>query len=440
MSLVSDTTADSDKSPNRLEAIGPGRQFSLAAYWFAVNLHWIALLQIIIPKQVEQMEPERQALWMSIILGVGAVIPAVVPPVVGALSDRCTSRLGRRKPYMLVGAAVNLAGLALLWFAGNRSSIWLYLAGYLLVQFGNNVATASYSGIIPDVVPEAQRGSASGWMAVMTQLGNIVGAVASGLLMHNGHVAASYLVIGVSLALFLWITLAGMREKCLETAPPRINWLEMIKGFWIDPRKYPDFGWVWLTRFLFTLGMWMVQPYVQLYLRDVVRVKDYVAQTSNLLALALIGATFTGFLGGWVSDRIGRKRVVYIANGMMAVTAVAFLFSHSLAYTLSVGVIYGLAFGAYYSVDWALGCDVLPNKEDAAKDMGVWHISMVLPQSLAPFLSGLILTACGFTKVIGPEGKEYVQYALNGYIVTFCLAAFFLLLSAVLLRNVRGVR
>ncbi len=420
--------------------MGTRQQFSLAAYWFAVNLHWIALLQIIIPKQVEQMAPERQALWMSFILGVGAVIPAVVPPVVGALSDRCVSRLGRRKPYMLSGAAVNLFGLGLLWWAGQQSNIWLYLAGYLLVQFGNNVATASYSGIIPDVVPEHQRGTASGWMAVMTQLGNITGAVASGILMSKGYVTASYLVIAGSLALFLWITISGMREKCLDETPPPIDWIAMIKGFWIDPRKHPDFAWVWVTRFLFTLGMWMVQPYVQLYLRDVVQVKDYVAQTSNLLALALTGATITGFVGGWVSDQIGRKRVVYIANGMMAVTAVAFLFSHSLTYTLCVGVIYGLAFGAYYSVDWALGCDVLPNKENAAKDMGVWHISMVLPQSLAPFLSGLILTGCGYTKVLGPEGTEIVKYSMSGYTVTFCLAAGFLLLSALLLRNVKGVR
>jgi len=103
----------------------------------------------------------------------------------------------------------------------------------------------------------------------------------------------------------------------------------------------------------------------------------------------------------------------------------------------AVAVIYGLAFGAYYSVDWALGCDVLPNRQDAGKDMGVWHIAMVLPQSLAPFLSGLLLTLGGSK---APSSAGVTHYALSGYLMLFCVAAGLLALSALLLRNVRGVR
>jgi MFS family permease len=206
----------------------------------------------------------------------------------------------------------------------------------------------------------------------------------------------------------------------------------LLRSLWIDPRKYPDFAWVWITRALVTMGMWCVQPFIQYYLRDVNHVKNPELMTGLLMAVVLVGATFTGFLGGKVADRIGPKRVVYAANIMIAITSVAFIFSQSLAFTFTVAAIYGLGYGAYYSVDWALGCAVLPSKSDAAKDMGVWHTSMVLPQSIAPFIAGQMLERIG--------GVLPGHYSLTGYSAVFVLAAVFLLFGALGLRNVRGVR
>lgn len=407
---------------------------SVSAYWFATNLHWGALLVVIMPSQVRRaIAPGWHAEALSIVLGVGAVVALVVPPLVGAYSDRCASRWGRRRPYMVAGVGVNLCGLLLMWTAGNRGSFWLYLAAYLVVQFGNNVATASYSGVIPDVVPETQRGEASGYMAAMTQMGTVLGAFASGYLMGAGYVAASYCLIGATLVVFLAITAVGVREQPLARAAETVTLRRILKTLWISPREHPDFAWVWVTRALVTMGMWSVQPYIQYYLGDVIGVQNPEQTAGLLLGLILIGATVTGLLGGALSDRVGRKRIVYAANGLIAAASLAFLLSHSLAFTFVVGIIYGLGFGAYYSVDWALACDVLPSKDSSAKDMGVWHIAMVLPQSLAPFIAGPLLARIG-------RGPTPEHYTLAGYTVIFALAAFFLVLGAVLLRNVRGVR
>jgi Na+/melibiose symporter-like transporter len=407
---------------------------AVSAYWFATNLHWGALLVVMMPSQVKRViAPMWHAQALSVILGVGALVALVTPPIVGAYSDRCASRWGRRRPYMAAGVALNLLGLLLMWTAGDRASFWLYLAAYLVVQFGNNLATASYSGIIPDVVPEAQRGEASGYMAAMTQMGTVLGAFASGYLMGAGYVTASYGLIGCTLVVFLGITAVGVREEPLARATGSVAWRNVLKSLWVNPRKHPDFAWVWLTRALVTMGMWCVQPYIQYYLGDVIGVPNPEQTTGLLLGTILIGATVTGLLGGSLSDRIGRKRVVYVANSLIAVASLAFLVSHSLAFTFVVGIVYGLGFGAYYSVDWALACDVLPSKDSAAKDMGVWHISMVLPQSLAPFIAGPLLAGVG-------RGPTPEHYTLPGYSAIFALAAFFLLLGALLLRNVRGVR
>ena len=379
------------------------------------------------------MAPTRSASALSSIIGAGAIMALVLPPVVGALSDRCAHRWGRRRPYMLAGVALNLAGLLGLWLAGAMGSLPGYLIGYLLVQLGNNLATASYTGIIPDLVPPAQHGQASGYMAVMVQAGSIVGAVGGGLLMGHGHVRASYALIALSLVLFLWITCIAAREAPIEVPPSRIDWLQILRGFWVDPREHPDFAWVWITRALVTMGLWMVQPFVQYYLRDVVGVANPAQMAGLMLGVILIGATITGIIGGYVSDRIGRKRVVYAANGIVALAALAFPLHPTLGYTFAVAVVYGLGFGAYYSVDWALGCDVLPNPEDAAKDMGVWHISMVLPQAVAPWISARILEGLG-------KGTIKGQYTVEGYAWLFGLSALFMVLGAIFLRNVKGVR
>jgi hypothetical protein len=69
----------------------------------------------------------------------------------------------------------------------------------------------------------------------------------------------------------------------------------------------------------------------------------------------------------------------------MAVCAFYFAliaFYPSLALIVPVILIYAAAFGAYQAVDWALALKVLPSAEAAGKDMGIWRISMVLPQIL----------------------------------------------------------
>jgi len=121
--------------------------------------------------------------------------------------------------------------------------------------------------------------------------------------------------------------------------------------------------------------------------------------------------------------------------------AVLFACVHTLQAAYVLGGFFGLAYGAYYSVDWALGCDVLPNKElDAAKDMGIWHVAMVLPQSVALPIAGIVLERMGKTMLPNSAGVPTAHYSAAGYTAIFCLAAVYFIAGALFLRNVRGVR
>ena len=365
-----------------------------------------------------------------------AIVSLLVPLIAGAVSDRCMARWGRRRPFMAVGSLLSLVALLLMYFAGQAMLLWWFMAAYCLMATGNNIATAAYSGVIPDLVPEDQRGIASGYMAMMSQVGTLVGAFAAGF-MAASNLLGAYLLIIACIALFTFLTLVGIKEHPLAVAPPPLRWSAYAKSLWIDPRKYPDFAWVWITRFLVMLGFYSVEPFIRYYLHDVIGIANPDKTAAILLAVILVGATFSGMYGGIISERIGRKKVVYVSNVVIAAMCLLLILCRTLPQALIVGVLFGLGYGAYISVDWALGTDVLPTKRDSGKDMAVWHISMTLPQAITPLIAGYFLLGAFGSSTYRSGGEMVRSYPHGGYALVFAMAALFFVLGAVFLRNVK---
>jgi MFS family permease len=314
-----------------------------------------------------------------------------------------------------------------------------FLLAYMVVQLGNNIASAAYSGIIPDLIPTDQRGVASGYMALMSQVGTLFGAIGCGLLLGSQPESVKYLLLSTVLTLVAGIMIFGVRETPLPQKPPPIQWGSYVKSLWIDPRKYPDFAWVWITRALVMLGFYSVLPFINYYLTDVIGIEHPERQASILIGIILIASSISGIYGGVLSDRVGRKRVVYMSNGLIAVMAIVFIACRNLPEVLAAGIFFGLGFGAYTSVDWALGTDVLPSKADAAKEMAVWHIAMTLPQSIAAPFAGYLIGRFGVHEMIS-DGETVYHYAPGGYALVFILCAVCFALGAYFLKNVRGVK
>jgi Na+/melibiose symporter-like transporter len=406
-------------------------QFFIASFWFAYNFHWGALLAIVLPSQITAIVGDaRKELFNGLIPPLGAALSLVATPLAGALSDRSRSRFGRRRPFMVVGTVVNLVFLLVMAGFAQGSSVWLFLLCYLGVQLGNNWSGGPYAGLIPDMVPQAQRGAASGWLALMTALGTLAGAIAAGQMIRDDQYRPIYLAIAAVMVVFLALTLGGVRER---PAPPGAG--PSQRGLWRDfvPRgpAYRDFYLVLGTRALVTMGIYSVFTFFQFFLKDVIRTPNPVEQTSYLIAIIIGAGVPTSLVAGALSDRHGRKPLVYLSGGLMALASVVFILvalKPSLAFTFAVGAVFGIGYGAYQAVDWALAVDVLPKGEAAAKDMGIWHVSLVLPQVLAPAITGFVLT--GF-KPVG---------LLVGYTVVFVLTALWFVLGTVFVRAIRSVR
>jgi MFS family permease len=170
------------------------------------------------------------------------------------------------------------------------------------------------------------------------------------------------------------------------------------------PRRDPDFAWVVGTRLLVMLGIDTVQAFLQYYFHDVLGSTDQEAQSSQFVIILTLTAALTTFFGGWLSSRYGRKRMVYISGGLMSAVAVIFIIlnflsannglGQSVGITIALvgGAIFGLGYGAYLSVDWALVADVLPSHERYARDMGVWNIALTIPQVVAFVIGSVLLS------------------------------------------------
>lgn len=402
----------------------------LSCFWLAYNFEWGALLPVVLPYQIAALVGEsRKELMNGLVPALGAALSLVATPVAGFLSDRSTHAWGRRRPFLALGTGINILFLLLLARIGGTGGIFLFLLATLGVQLGSNTAGGPYAGLIPDVVPEERRGAASGWLALMTALGTLLGVMAAGRLLGPGRYAPIYLLTASVLALFAAITVLGVRERPLAQAPAPLRARAFLSSFLLRGPAYRDFYFVLATRALVTMGIFSVFTFFQFFLRDVVRVPNPALSTSWLIGIIIGAGIPTSLLAGVLSDRFGRKPMVYLSGGTMAAASLLFIlvgFRPSLTAMLWIGALFGVGYGAYQAVDWALAIDVIPKGAGAAKDMGIWHVSLVLPQMIAPALTGAVLT------LLKPVSL------LLGYTVVFTLTALWFILGTVFVRPIRG--
>ncbi len=431
------------------------KQLTLNVLWFGLNAQTAALLPIVIPTQIvlfissSQVGSAQQVLFLSWLMGGAAIISLFMPPAIGTLSDRTRGGFGRRRPYIAVGGLLLLMSTPLLV---NSGSIIIFLIGLSLLLIGKNVLQPAYQSLVPDHVSESQRGETAGYVGGMTILGNVVGlglaawllggvsqhAYSASLIRSNAGIY--YVVTAVLVLVGLLITVFGVREIPLLvhkheaatgqkelTCVGRQEWMRKFASHfvhdWIDPWRNFNFTMVFLTRASLMLGLALFMTYIEYYFARVQHVANFVQVTGIVAMLALGGAVVSGVVAGFLSDRIKRRApVVCVATLLMAMAALSFVvFPDTLmAYLFPLGIFFGLGYGAYSSVDWALSIDVLPNLEKAGKDLGVWSASGTLPGVAAPIIGSMIISIAA-----GSGNTEL------GYQLVFGAATLFFVLAAV---------
>jgi MFS family permease len=384
-----------------------------------IMLAFYTPIQNLLPRLAEEVAgdggKEAALAWIT---GVGALMSVIGNPVAGALSDRTTSRFGRRRPWVLWGSLMGALGIAALSF---QSTVLGLAFVWGICQATINAAYAGLTATVPDQVPVKQRGMVSGWIGLAQTVGIVLGValVTIVVLALDGGIYLTSILL-VLLVIPLVVTLRDPRLDKAERPPFVLG--EWLRGFWVSPRLYPDFAWAWITRFLMQLGNAMATLYLLFWLTDAVKVDDPGGSQTILIGLYALGTIVTAVIAGVISDRDGRRKIyVILATIVMAVSAVLLAFFPVFNVAMIAALILGLGYGMYLAVDQALITQVLPTAVDRGRDLGVINIANSAPQVLAPVVAAPIVTST------------------LGYTGLYVLTAVVTLLSAVLVTRIRSV-
>jgi MFS family permease len=399
--------------------VGSGFLASLTIANVGILISFFTPIQNILPRYAELVAgaggKETALAWIS---GAGAFASIVVNPVAGALSDRTTSRLGRRRPWIIAGTLFGAAMLVLLTMQTTIVGLALVWA---LVQSGSNAAFAGVTAYVPDQAPVQQRGLVSGFIGMAQVLGVVLGVALVSYLVTD--LAAGAWLVAALLVLLPVPLLLAVPDGRLDPArrrPFRLG--EFVRGFWLDPREHPDFAWAWITRFLMWLGTAMATLYLLFYLQDGIGYPEPAKGQTMLIGLYGLGTLLTAVIGGRLSDRSGRRKVFVLwASLVMAAAALVLAFVPTFPAAAVAALVLGLGYGVYLAVDQALITQVLPTAQDRARDLGIINIANAAPQVLAPVIAAPLVTRFG------------------GYPALYTAVAVSTALAGILVRQIRSV-
>jgi MFS family permease len=416
---------------------------SINLFWLGLNIRNTAVGSVFTPYLVALFVPMgKQNTALGAISTAGLVIAMLVQPAAGLLSDRSRSRFGRRRPYIFVGTLFDLVFLAAIALSGN---FWMLLVATLLIQFSANVSHGPLQGLIPDLVPDEQRGRSSAIKAVMELIPIVLVGFTIAQLVGKGHLGWAVFVTGVALLLTMLLTMVLVKEEPLKEKPTTsfkipmlrvlgvlagialgavaglvgggavgglaglIAWpfagkaaalaiavglggvvamaVAVVAGVWSgayatlgqDARRQSSFTWWVVNRLLFLAGATSFQGFLPFFLMYAFKVDAETAASMNGNLMTIIGLfiILSALAGGWISDRLGSRRVVVMSGLMAAAGGVMILgtvWVPNMTWIYLAGGVIGLGTGLFMTANWALGTDLVP-AEEAGRYLGISNLA-----------------------------------------------------------------
>lgn len=395
--------------------------YSLAVFAF-YTVNWGAA-SILAPKLAERVSEDDGVAIFGAFTAIGMLTAAVAAPIVGALSDRTTSRWGRRHPWILattLGTAAMMVALSV-----QTSLVVVLLLAPLAVALPQCALTA-LSALVPDDVPAAQRATVSAWaFGLAAAVGLLAGAVLVSVVVTS--VTGGFLVAAIVLVVltvpFVWLT-RGV--PLAHTERPSTSLRHLLGSLRFSPRQHPDFAWALTGRFCFFLANGLGTAFLYFFLRDAVHDGDPTDPAVGVLVLTAIYVAFASLSSvpvGRLSDRLrSRKRITMISASFQGVACLVLALSQSWPAAIAGAVLLGCGFGVYAAVDQALVSEVLPAAGQRAKDLGIITVAASVAGAAAALIGPVVIDHAG------------------GYPALYLLACVMGLLSAAMVQPIKSVR
>jgi MFS family permease len=381
-------------------ALPIGQLFQLSIYWFGINAIWGCLDGVVLQERIPALVGSDEGGRALAILKVAAVIIAiVVQPTIGSISDYTMSRWGRRKPYIAIGASLDV--LFLIGIATSNAFLAI-LAFLVLLQFSSNFAQGPFQGYIPDLVPARQVSLASALVGIMSVLGVIGGqslAATGYLLGPKGHpdftlptIAVGLIELATAIGTILWV-----REGRAPKDRGGRSWSAIAGEAWgTDILGNRSYVYLVASRLFVLSGVSVIYNLAVLYMtKSLTLTNDEKAVWVPITSIA-VGAMvlITAIPAARLSNRIGKKSVIWLACAS-GTAGMAILVVAPTVIVAELGVLLvGLGAGAFLAVDWALMSDIVP-KASSGRYMGMSNVATASAGAVALIVGGPLIDLIG---------------------------------------------
>lgn len=397
----------------------------LALGVFGIYFAFVTPIAISLAIRVNELAPNNKE-YLGILLGLGSLAVLIVSPLAGQLSDRTRSRFGRRRPWIVGGVLIGLIGLAVM----AASPVIAGLAiGWIIAQVGLNQAVNTLGTVQADKLPENQRGKVGAITGFATMVAPVFGAIYGGTV--SGQPFLLFLVPGV-IALLLSIPFVLFykdQDSRGLTFESRLTAKVVASKYVFNPKKYPDYAWNWLGRFLFFFGLTLNTSYTAFFFSERLNIPvDEIGGTvATVGGIGILGTIAGVFLGGFLSDKLRRRKPFVLGSGILfGIGALVMVVAPDLTLLLVGSLLCNISIGVFSAVDQALFLDVLPEKEtEAGRFYNIIQLANVLAQAIAPFVAAAALALL----VID-----------DPYMVIYIAAGLFTVAGGLVILKVRAVR
>jgi len=349
---------------------------SMNAYWIGHSFMWNSLHPILLPVLMLSFTEEAKNTAYGLLTFGGLLIALFVQPLSGALSDLTRSRLGRRRPWVILGASLSSLWLFVIVLARR---FWIVALGYSLLQLSSNIAHGPAQALIPDLVVQQQHGVSAGIKNLFEMLGVVLAASIIGHLMgsEQARPMSAVVLMVCMLAGAVVVTLVGVREtptRAKAESPAPANPVGMHSLLRLDLRHQPAYSRLLLSRFLVLLGAYAVQSFALYYVRDVFGPEAPTRVVGGMMAAIGLSVAVTALPAGILSERWGRRPLSLFACAITALGLALLGLARDVSGLWRLGCLIGAGMGIFSSVNWAWATDLVPSAQ-AGKYLGLSNLA-----------------------------------------------------------------
>lgn len=354
---------------------------------------------------------------IGFVMSIDNVLAVFLLPIIGALSDKVDTRIGKRTPFVLVGTLLSVVFMLLLPLSDSTKNLWLFIIALGLTLIAMALYRSPAVALMPDLTPKPLRSKANAVINLMGAVGGVYALILiSKLVKKEANPSYFPVFIGVAVIMLLAVILLMLtiKEKPLATKialeypeEMKLEQEEEKDPLTLDVKKSLRF-------ILISISLWFmaynaVTTAFSRYATKVWQLEG--GGFANCLMVATVAAILSYIPIGMLSSRIGRKKS--ILGGIIIMTAcyVAAAFYPTYHPTINI-------FFALIGFSWAaINVNSLPmvvemsKGSDIGKFTGLYYTFSMSAQIVTPILSGVFL--------------QYVSYrTLFPYAVVFMLLAF----------------